>query len=106
MHIWRLMISAESIFGTGPHWDHWPFGPGYGNWLASATRLIFVVIILLAIFGYLRLLFGPKGFFRDKELDREAEEERKRELEELEEKFKSGRMDESLYKMKKRELER
>ena len=106
MDIWHLFFSAESIFGTGPHWDHWPFGPGYGNWLAAATRIAFITIILLAIFGYLRLLFGPKGFFRDKEMDREAEEEKKRELEELEEKFRQGKIDEALYNMKKRELER
>ncbi|SDL16071.1 hypothetical protein SAMN05660337_2299 [Maridesulfovibrio ferrireducens] len=90
--------------GTGPHWDHWPFGPGYGDLNASLLKLAFVAVILGAIILFLRVLFGPKGFFRDKELDREAAEMREKALKDLEADLESGAISELDYKFKKKRL--
>lgn len=60
-------------------WSYWPFGEGFtGSWILALTKFLFIGAILAVILGFLRLLFGPKGFFRDEEMDREAEEERQK----------------------------
>ncbi len=86
---------------TGPFWERWPFGPGYGNIMASVTRFLFVGIIFLLIILYLRLLFGPKGWFRDKELDREAEAARQADrqaaLADLDRRLAAGEIDQALH---------
>ncbi len=94
-----------AVFGTGPYWDTWPFTPGYGDFWSSVTRAIFVALILGAILLFLRLLYGPKGIWRDKEMDREAEEARRKELEELDRKLRDGEISESLHRVMKKRLE-
>ncbi len=64
-------------FMDSPMWRAWPFNAGYGEQLLpSLARLAFVTLILGVILLFLRVLFGPNGYFRDKEMDREAEEQR------------------------------
>ncbi|MBN2140160.1 MAG: SHOCT domain-containing protein [Desulfovibrionaceae bacterium] len=88
-------------------WDFWPFGPGYGqNWTLTLAKAAYVAVILGLILLFLRFLFGPKGVFRDKELEREAEEEKKKALEELELDFAAGRIEEFEYRLKKRSLKK
>lgn len=105
----------ESIFlklGTGlqeffsqPEWRLWPFGPGYGDTLLPAlARLLFAAAILGVILLFLRLLFGPKGIWRDKELEAEAEQERLEEIEELNNKLKNKEISELEYKTRMKGL--
>ena len=91
----------EGLVGRlkGPFWEHWPFGPGYGDFLASVARFAFVGLIFLLIILYLRLLFGPKGWFRDKELDREAALAREAKTAELDRRLAAGEIDEERHRM-------
>lgn len=92
-------------FLDSPEWRAWPFNSGFGESIFPAiARMAFVTLIFAVIILFLRVLFGPNGFLRDKEMDREAEEERQRELAELEEKFAKGEIDELVYKMKLKSL--
>lgn len=92
-------------FLDSPEWRAWPFNSGFGESIFPAiARMAFVTMIFAVIILFLRVLFGPNGFLRDKEMDREAEEERQRELAELEEKFAKGEIDEFVYKMKLKSL--
>lgn len=91
---------------SGPNWEHWPFGPGVGDVLASVSRLLLVAAILLFIIFYLRLLFGPKGWFRDQELDREAEQERLEALAALDRRLASGEIDAALHRLECKRLGR
>ncbi|WP_031483460.1 hypothetical protein [Maridesulfovibrio frigidus] len=97
-----FFINAQ--LGTGPHWDHWPFGPGYGDLNASLLKIAFCALILGFIIVFLRVLFGPKGIFRDHEMDREAEEMRAQQLKTLEENLKSGEISELDYKFTKKKI--
>ena len=61
-----MIQTVSSIFSfisgkyeSNPHWDHWPFGPGYGDFWASAAKMLFVAAILGVIVIFLRVLFGP-----------------------------------------------
>ncbi len=92
--------------GGGVRWAFWPFSPGYGqHWTVVLAKLAFISLILGLIFLYVRFLFGPNGRFRDKELDREAEEQRINELEELERDHDAGRISDMDYKWRKKRLE-
>ncbi|WP_035243867.1 SHOCT domain-containing protein [Desulfonatronovibrio hydrogenovorans] len=75
-----FLIQFLSVFSfSDVDWSYWPFGEGMtGSWILTLTKFIFIGVILAVILGFLRVLFGPKGFFRDEEMDREAEEERQR----------------------------
>lgn len=86
-------------------WEFWPFSRGYGEkWLPVLARIGFMFVILGGIALFLRLLFGPKGWFRDHELDREAEEMVKEELAELEREYDAGDLPEHVYQSKKKRL--
>lgn len=86
-------------------WDIWPFNAGYGgDWQTSLATYAFSALILGGICLFLRLLYGPKGIWRDKEMDQEAEAIIRRELRELEAQYASGRISQSLYEAKKRSL--
>lgn len=98
-----LALSILGRYESNPHWDHWPFGPGYGDFWASALKMLFVAAILGVIIIFLRFLFGPNGRFRDPDLDREAAEMREKELQILENEFKNGEISELDYKFKKKE---
>jgi uncharacterized membrane protein len=91
---------------SGPNWEHWPFGPGTGDLLASLSRLLLVAAILLFIVFYLRLLFGPKGWFRDHEMDREAAQERETALAELDRRLAAGEIDEAQHRLECKRLGR
>ena len=87
-------------------WDGWPFNSGYGgDWQTTLATYAFSAAILIAICVFLRLLYGPKGIWRDKEMEREAEETKRRELSRLEESFRSGRITKLEHTMKKRNIE-
>jgi putative membrane protein len=88
-------------------WDGWPFNSGYGgDWQTTLATCAFSALILAAICLFLRALYGPKGIWRDKDMEREAEETKQRELAQLEASFRSGRMTQAEYTMKKRTIER
>lgn len=103
------VISSVFSFISGkyegnPHWDHWPFGPGYGDFWASATKMLFVAAILGVIVIFLRVLFGPNGKFRDHELDREAVEMRAEAIAQLDADLEAGKISELDYKFKKKRI--
>lgn len=106
-----MIKTISSIFSfisgkyeANPHWDHWPFGPGYGDFWASITKMLFVAAILGVIVLFLRILFGPNGKFRDPDLDREAAEMREKALAQLEEDLAAGKISEIDYKFKKKRI--
>ncbi len=76
----KLLIHFFSIFNfSDVDWSYWPFGEGFtGSWILILSKFVFIGVILAVILGFLRVLFGPRGFFRDKEMDIEAEQERQR----------------------------
>lgn len=80
-------------------------GPGFGEkLLPSLAKLGFVALILGVIFLFLRILFGPGGRFRDKEMDRQAEEMRKREMAELDAKYARGEVSDLEYRWEKKRI--
>ena len=88
-------------FLDSPAWRAWPFNAGYGEQFGPVVaRMLFIMLIFGVIIAFLRILFGPKGYFRDEEMDREAEEMRQQEREELEEQFKNGEINEFEYQIK------
>ncbi|MHC1701241.1 MAG: SHOCT domain-containing protein [Humidesulfovibrio sp.] len=88
-------------------WDGWPFNSGFGgDWETTLATYAFSALILGAICLFLRALYGPKGIWRDKEMEREAEEAKRKELSQLEASFRSGRISELEYTLKKRAIER
>lgn len=94
-------------FLNRPEWKVWPFNSGYGEpMLPAIARFVFISAILGGILFFLRLLFGPGGPLRDKELDRLADEERAKELAALEEQLKNGEVSEAEYRILKRRIER
>ncbi|MBF0480235.1 MAG: hypothetical protein HQK81_03190 [Desulfovibrionaceae bacterium] len=56
---------------AGPGWrDTWPFGPGYAEgWLSTILKFAFIGLVFLLICGFLRLAFGPGGWWREKHWD-------------------------------------
>ncbi|MFO7727667.1 MAG: SHOCT domain-containing protein [Desulfonatronovibrio sp.] len=74
------LIIFSSIFSLDEiDWSYWPFGEGFtGSWILILSKFVFIGLILAVIIGFLRLLFGPGGMFRDKEMDLEAEQERQK----------------------------
>jgi len=57
--------------GGGPDWrETWPFGPGYSEGLVSTVlKFGLIAVFFVAIALFLRFLFGPGGWMRDKEFD-------------------------------------
>jgi uncharacterized membrane protein len=87
-------------------WRIWPFNSGVnGDWETSIATYAFSALILGAICVFLRLLYGPKGIWRDKDMDREADEIRRRQHAELDAQFRAGRISEGMYRMKKKEID-
>ncbi|MEF2144993.1 MAG: SHOCT domain-containing protein [Desulfovibrionaceae bacterium] len=88
-------------------WEFWPFSSGTGEkWLPMLARIGFMLAILAVVAGFLRFLHGPKGILRDKELDIEAEQMRQEELAELDREYQRGDLPESIYKRRKKHIER
>lgn len=102
-----MTFSAEFFdFLDSPIWRAWPFNAGYGEHLLPAiARMVFVSCIFGGIVYFLRFLYGPKGIWRDEEMDREAEEMRQEEIAELDALYKQGEMDEYEYQIKRRRIE-
>ncbi len=100
-----LNISTQAVLPS--KWDGWPFNSGYGgDWQTTLATYAFSAIILVSICVFLRVLYGPKGIWRDKEMEREAEETKRRELAQLESSYRSGRITKLDYTMKKKAIER
>jgi len=86
-------------------WRGWPFNSGTaGDWQTSLATYAFSALILGVICLFLRKLYGPGGIWRDKELDREAEEIRRQELAELERQLAAGKISSPLYELRKKEI--
>lgn len=99
-----LNIAAQSALPS--KWDFWPFNAGYGgDWQTSLATYAYSAAILAAICLFLRLLYGPKGIWRDKDMDRDAEAIVRRELADLEAQYRAGSISKSMYEMKKRTIE-
>lgn len=93
-------------FLDSPIWRAWPFNAGYGEHMGPAiARVVFVALIFGVILLFLRVLFGPNGYLRDEELDREAEEQRVKERAALEAEFEKGGISEFEYKIKLKRIE-
>ena len=93
-----LNLTFHTAVGQGLGWQMWPFGPGYGeSLLPTVAKMLFVGAILGLICLFLRFLYGPKGIFRDHEMDREAEEMKAREREELRLRLEAGDIDQAEY---------
>ncbi|NDV20579.1 SHOCT domain-containing protein [Pseudodesulfovibrio sp. JC047] len=92
-------------FLNSPQWKAWPFNSGYGEHLWPAiARFAFISVIMGGILLFLRLLFGPGGPLRDKELEQEAQEETARERAEVEALFAQGEISEMDYKIRMKKL--
>ena len=98
-------ISGFFDFMDSPQWRAWPFNSGFGEHiLPSIARLAFVTLIMAGIIFFLRVLFGPKGYFRDEEMDREAEEQRQLKIAQLDELLAKGELDEYEYAIRVKRL--
>lgn len=87
-------------------WRGWPFNSGVGgDWQTSLATYAFSALILTLICVFLRLLYGPKGIWRDKEMDREAEEIKAAALEKLGRELAAGAITEAQYEQKKKALD-
>ncbi|MBU1230716.1 MAG: SHOCT domain-containing protein [Proteobacteria bacterium] len=99
-----LNISTQAALPS--KWDGWPFNSGFGgDWQTTLATYAFSAVILIAISVFLRALYGPKGIWRDKEMEREAEAAKRKELSSLESSYRSGKMTEFEYLRKKRAIE-
>ncbi|MBI9079141.1 MAG: SHOCT domain-containing protein [Pseudodesulfovibrio sp.] len=99
------ILSGFFDFMDSPQWRAWPFNAGYGEHiLPSIARLVFVTLIMGAILLFLRILFGPNGYFRDEEMDREAKEQLEQERIELEEIYSRGEITEDDYMIRMKRL--
>lgn len=92
-------------FLNSPQWRAWPFNSGYGEHILPAiARMLFVAAIIGVVLLFLRLLFGPGGPLRDKELEEEARLETERERAELDEMLAKGEISEMEYKVRMKGL--
>ena len=98
-------LSGFFDFMDSPQWRAWPFNSGYGEHIIPAiARLAFVTIIMGAIILFLRAMFGPNGYFRDEEMDREAEEQTQREKAQLDELLAKGEINENEHAIRVKHL--
>lgn len=96
-----LFVADFFDFLDSPVWRAWPFNSGYGETMLPAiARMLFVSVIFGVIILFLRFLYGPKGIWRDPELDREADEMRAKQKAELDIEFENGEITEIEYKVR------
>jgi len=89
------------------NWSGWPFHSGFGgDWESTLATFGFSALVLGVICLFLRLLYGPRGIWRDHEMDREAAEMRRKARAELEAAYRAGHLDEVDYKIQLRKLDR
>ncbi|MEF3698749.1 hypothetical protein [Desulfolutivibrio sp.] len=71
MDIFGVLDAFAAAAGNGPNWrETWPFGPGYSEgFLSTILKFGLIAVFFLAIGLFLRFLFGPGGWMRDKEFD-------------------------------------
>ena len=101
-----ISINSSDLPVLPSKWDGWPFNSGYGgDWQTTLATYAFSALILAAICLFLRVLYGPNGIWRDKDMEREAEETTRKELAHLEESLRAGRITKREYTMKKRIIE-
>lgn len=95
------LLTGFFDFLSEPQWRAWPFNAGYGEHIIpSIARLAFVSLIMGAIVLFLRVLFGPKGYFRDEEMDREAAEQIEKEKAEIDALLEKGEINEMEHAIK------
>jgi len=100
-----FLLASFFDFLNSPEWKAWPFNSGYGeNILPAIARFAFITLIMGAILLFLRVLFGPGGPLRDKELEQEALEETAKERAEVEEQFSQGEISKMEYKIRMKQL--
>jgi len=102
MRIPDFLITQSGFFDflDHPMWRAWPFNAGYGEHILPAiARMGFIILIFAVIIIFLRVLFGPKGRFRDHEMDREAREQTAAERAALEQRLARGEITEFEYKI-------
>ncbi len=78
---WAVAMLAGMVWGI-PAWAQQAVAPTEvpGGWKRSLDlflqtkigQYILIAVFFFVIIGYLRLLFGPKGFLREKEWDEQA----------------------------------
>ncbi len=68
--MWDQLCAAAAASG-GPDWrETWPFGPGYSEgFVSTILKFGLIAVFFAAIALFLRYLFGPGGWLRDKEFD-------------------------------------
>ena len=66
-----LFLAAAETARGGSDWrDTWPFGPGYSEgFFSTILKFGLIAVFFVAIALFLRFLFGPGGWMRDKEFD-------------------------------------
>lgn len=100
-----LNVSVQTSLPS--KWTGWPFNSGVsGDWETSLATYAFSFAILAVICLFLRFLYGPKGIWRDKEMEREAEENRRLEHARLDADFRAGKLSKQVYELKKRAIDR
>lgn len=105
LHDLPLFLSGLFDFMDSPQWRAWPFNSGYGEHiLPSIARLVFVSLIIGSIILFLRVMFGPNGYFRDEEMDREAAEQTAKEVAQLDELLANGKIDENEHAIRVKRL--
>jgi uncharacterized membrane protein len=80
----------------------WPFV--VEGWWEAAAKAALLIGILLAIGVFLRLLYGPGGPLRPKDLDEDAARQHQAALDELETRLRQGDIDQEEYEHRKRML--
>ncbi len=100
----HLAGCAAQAADPGGVWRTWPFGRGDEGFWPSALRVVFILVMFLLIAFFLRLLFGPKGIWRDREVDAEYEQMRAQKLEQLDELYRQGRITKEQYEWRKDRL--
>lgn len=103
-HLTGLAVQAGGAGGADGAWRTWPFGRGDEGFWPDALRVLFILVIFLAISLFLRLLFGPKGIWRDREVDEEYEKTRARNLARLDALYRQGRITKEQYEWRKDRL--
>ena len=98
-------MSKELELTLVNEWSRWPFqSVPNESWLVMATRGLFCIAVLALIVIFIRVMFGPKGFFRDEEIYEESRMLIREEREQVEEDYKQNKISEREYTSRMRHL--